>query len=144
MAQDAQRRVQDGVTKLLGDLDSTVLRKIQQQTFQCSADCCVSKSATSEEVATCVENCSLKFRKAQNYITNELTGFQGRLERCALTCQDSIRDKMTADTTDQQMKKLEGQFDQCVVKCADDTLKVLPDMFKKMKDIISKEAYHKV
>lgn len=50
---------------------------------------------------------------------------------------------MTADTTDQQMKKFEGQFDQCVVKCADDTLKVLPDMFKKMKDIIAKEAYHK-
>jgi len=29
MAQDAQKRVQDGVTKLLADLDSAVLRKMQ-------------------------------------------------------------------------------------------------------------------
>jgi len=50
---------------------------------------------------------------------------------------------MTADTTDQQMKKLESQFEQCVMKCADDTSKMLPDMFKKMKDIIAKGAYHK-
>ena len=29
MAQEAQKRVQEGVTKLLGDLDSAVLRKMQ-------------------------------------------------------------------------------------------------------------------
>ncbi len=50
---------------------------------------------------------------------------------------------MTAETTDQQMKKFEGQFEQCVMKCADDTGKVLPEMFKKMRDIIQKDAYHK-
>ncbi|XP_017462075.1 PREDICTED: protein FAM136A-like, partial [Rhagoletis zephyria] len=121
MAQEAQKRVQEGVTKLLGDLDSAVLRKMQQETFQCSANCCADKAASSEQVANCVESCSTRFRKAQTYITNELTGLQGRLERCALSCQDSVRDKMTAETTDQQMKKFEGQFEQCVMKCADDT-----------------------
>ena len=65
------------------------------------------------------------------------------MERCALVCQDNVRIKMTADTTDQQMKQYEGQFEQCVVKCANDTTKLLPDMFKKMKDIIAKGAYHK-
>lgn len=44
--------------------------------FQCSADCCGSKSDSTEQVANCVEGCSTEFRKAQTYIGNELTGLQ--------------------------------------------------------------------
>ena len=66
------------------------------------------------------------------------------MERCALQCKDDIRDKMTADTTDDQMDHFQKQYESCVIKCADNTVKVLPDLFKRMKSIITKEAYHKV
>lgn len=69
--------------------------------------------------------------------------FQGRLERCAHSCEDGIRVKMTADTTDKEMGQLQSRFDSCVARCGDDTIKLLPEMFKKMNSLIEKEAYHK-
>lgn len=66
------------------------------------------------------------------------------MERCALQCQDNIHDQINADTTDEQMQKFNSQFQTCLIKCADDTIKILPDLFKKIKGVIEKEAYHKV
>ncbi|KAH9415320.1 protein FAM136A-like [Dermatophagoides pteronyssinus] len=143
MAEEAQKRVQTEVNKFLTNLDQTCLRKMQVQMFQCSAKCCENNQASMEQVASCVEDCSSKFRKAQSYISNEMSGFLKRLERCALQCQDQIHDQMNADTTDDQMKRYETQFESCVIRCADDTIKVMPDLFRKIKGIIDKEAYHK-
>lgn len=75
MAEEAQKRVQAEVNKFLTNLDQTCLRKMQVQMFQCSAKCCENNNASMEQVASCVEDCSSKFRKAQSYISNEMSGF---------------------------------------------------------------------
>lgn len=50
---------------------------------------------------------------------------------------------MTAETTDDQMNMFKQQFEGCVIKCADDTVRTLPTLFTKMKSIIENDAYHK-
>ena len=79
MAEEAQKRVQTEVNKFLTNLDQTCLRKMQVQMFQCSAKCCENNQASMEQVASCVEDCSSKFRKAQSYISNEMSGFLVRI-----------------------------------------------------------------
>ncbi|KAI7693187.1 Uncharacterized protein SSS_01600 [Sarcoptes scabiei] len=97
-----------------------------------------------EQVASCVENCSTKFRKSQSFISNEMAGFLKRLERCALQCQDSIKDQISSETTNDQMKRYETQYETCVIKCADDTIKVMPNLHQRIKKTIENEINRKI
>lgn len=66
---------------------------------------------------------------------------QDRLQRGALDCQDKAKDQMGPNSTDAEISKAKAFMEKCVVDCAENHIKMLPNMLKKMKDSITKGVY---
>lgn len=71
----------------------------------------------------------------------ELSNFQRRLERCAVDCQDKIRDKVGPNTPSEQLDQFRGQYEDCVTKCVDTHLHQLPNLTKKMTEALKSRNY---
>ena len=80
--------------------------------------------------------------KANGYIQREISGYQGRLERCALDCQDKVKDKIGANSSKDEMEKFRGIYEDCVMKCVDTHVHSLPKLTQKMKDNIASRNYN--
>ncbi|RWS12110.1 protein FAM136A-like protein [Dinothrombium tinctorium] len=137
----AQSRVQDGIQKLVEDLDKDCLRKMQAQMHRCAAECCEKPSLSINDAQTCITRCSEPLSKAQNYVQYELNRYQSRLERCVHQCQDSIKDKITPNASQQEMDAFKKQFEQCALKCVDTNIDLIPNLFKKMREVIKSGKY---
>ncbi|XP_066284255.1 protein FAM136A-like [Branchiostoma lanceolatum] len=123
---DAQARVEQSVKTLVTDIERDYIRKMQAKMFTCSATCCDDSSASMDDVGRCIDRCSQPLSRSQQLVTNELNEFQSRLERCARTCQDEVQDKMKAGNTNQV--ELTAMMEQCIGRCADTHLSLLPDI----------------
>lgn len=104
----------------------------------CAAKCCEDRQSSIESVQKCVEKCSLPLTRSQRYVHQELEGFQGRLQRCVMDCNDQIKDKMPPNPTDSDITKYTGQFERCAVKCVDKHVDIIPNMLKTIKAVLSK------
>ncbi|KAK8753041.1 hypothetical protein OTU49_002201 [Cherax quadricarinatus] len=102
MVEQAQVRIQEAMTALVDDLDKTYLRGIQRAMHLCAAVCCEKTENSVDQVHRCIESCSTPLTQAQSFVQNELSQFQERLQRCVMTCQDRVRDQVTADTSEAQ------------------------------------------
>lgn len=137
----AQRKYQDAVRSLVDDLDRTLLRKKQADMHRCAASCCDDTTSSMEYVQSCVQRCSQDVSAASNYVQNELSNFQSRLERCAVDCQDKIRDKVTADTKPEDYDKFRPVYEDCFFKCVDNHCHQIPTLSKRIKANISSKKY---
>ncbi|KAF2354474.1 Protein of unknown function DUF842 eukaryotic [Trinorchestia longiramus] len=103
MAEKAQIRIQESMTSLVDDLDKSFLRGMQRTMHLCAAECCEKKEASVDQVHRCIETCSTPLHQAQTFVQNELAQFQERLQRCVLVCQDRVKDRVTANTSESQV-----------------------------------------
>lgn len=55
-----------------------------------------------------------------------------------MDCQDKARDRVGSNTTETDISKFRGEMETCVVKCADTHVGLLPAMYKRMKEVITK------
>lgn len=104
----------------------------------CAAKCCEDKSRPMDSVQNCIERCTLPVTKAQNYVQTEMQYFQKRLQRCVMDCNDTVRDKMPANPTQDQVDRYTNEFERCATKCVDTTISKLPDLVKKIKSTLSR------
>ncbi|KAK3759829.1 hypothetical protein RRG08_028831 [Elysia crispata] len=137
----AQARVQEAVAKMVNSLDTGCLRKMQVAMYQCSAKCCENSKATLEDVQSCIDTCSKDVNKAQAYLQNEIEMFQNRLQRCAMSCQDKLRDQMPAKPTDKDVEKGRSGLEKCVIECADSHVGHIPGLTKKMLEVLQSKSY---
>lgn len=135
--EEIQSRIQHAVEKMISALDKEVLRKMQTDMYKCSAKCCETLD-TMEDVQRCVENCSQSLNRAQSVIGQELQTYQDRLQRCTMDCQDVVRDKMSKNASESEMAKHRRDIEQCVVKCGDAHIALLPVMLKRIKETIQR------
>ena len=56
-----------------------------------------------------------------------------------MDCQDSVRDKMGAKTTDNDMIKHRQELEQCVVKCGDSHIALIPAMMKRIEETLKQK-----
>lgn len=49
---------------------------LQADMYRCSTNCCEDKNLSLEEVQNCIDRCSTKVNRAQNYIQGEIQMFQ--------------------------------------------------------------------
>ncbi|XP_070541172.1 protein FAM136A-like [Ptychodera flava] len=136
MAEAIQARVENAVKKSVEELDREHLRKMQANMYKCCTKCCETPSYTMEGAQRCIEQCSLPLQQAQTYVQNELGEFQDRLQRCAMQCQDDLKDLVARGNTNEAMMR--SHLEQCLSKCADKHIGILPAMMARMKDTISK------
>ncbi|XP_071949010.1 protein FAM136A-like [Antedon mediterranea] len=133
MAEQVQARVEKAVGDLVKELDTQHIRKMQGNMYRCSAKCCDNTSSSMEEAQRCIERCSQPLQQAQNTIQHELQDYQERLQRCAIQCQDDVKDRLSPGASQQQVDALRGEIEGCLVKCGDKHIAILPAMMKRMK-----------
>lgn len=66
--------------------------------------------------------------------------FQSRLQRCAMDCQDQIRDKVPSDASQDAVSKYRGELENCVIKCADTHVALIPALMQRMKEVLKKNS----
>lgn len=86
-----------------------------------------------DQVMQCVERCSRDLSRGQNYVQNELTQFQERLQRGVLMCQDRVRESMSGNPTDSELRRHKADFEACAVACVDHHIGQLPSLMEKVK-----------
>jgi Eukaryotic protein of unknown function (DUF842) len=57
-----------------------------------------------------------------------------------MDCNDSIKDRMPASPSDEQVAKYTADFERCAIKCVDGSMDTLPSLFKTMKSVLAKGA----
>ncbi|OXA56369.1 protein FAM136A [Folsomia candida] len=139
-AMEAQEQIQAAMGDMINEIDKSHLRKIQLRMHQCAAKCCSDEKASLEDTHSCIEVCSRGVHTAQNYVQKEVGGFQERLQRCVLDCQDKTKDKMGATPTEPEVDSLKLEFEQCAIRCVNDHLKLLPNLVKRMKAALAKQS----
>ena len=55
-----------------------------------------------------------------------------------MDCQDVVRDKMSKNSSESEMAKHRRDIEQCVVKCGDTHIALLPVMMKRIKETIQR------
>lgn len=61
---------------------------------------------------------------------------QDRLQRCAMDCQDKVRDKVGPKTAEPDVARYRGELESCVVKCGDSHIALVPNMMKRIKEVL--------
>uniref|UniRef100_U5EWL8 Hipothetical protein n=1 Tax=Corethrella appendiculata TaxID=1370023 RepID=U5EWL8_9DIPT len=138
MIEQQKQRIEQEITKMIEEVDKTLLRKMQADMHYCAAKCCDNEQASLESVHRCIDRCSQPVNQAQEYVQKELEQFQGRLQRCVMSCNDDVKDKMPVKPTEEQISKYTGIFERCAVQCVDKHVDLLPSMFKTIKSVLSK------
>lgn len=137
MAEEAARRVQTAVDKVVDELDSTYLRKLLGSVHKCAFKCCEDSSLTMQNARRCIANCSEPLSKAQSKLEGELENFQDRIKMCVVQCENDVRDQLSSRATEAEAAKLKTQYDACVVKCADKHVALVPQLLQRMKDVLT-------
>ena len=57
-----------------------------------------------------------------------------------MACNDKIRDKVTSTTNDDDMFRFRGQMEECIVKCGEDHIALVPEMMKRLKDVLENHS----
>ena len=118
------------VDDLVDDLDKKYFRDMQRKVYLCSADCCT-KTDSRQKIESCVDLCNKPLQKVQGVLEQELGTLQQQLSRCAMTAYDKIVQQLGPDPskyTDSQMKTFNEKLDKGVNACADDHLKLIPQI----------------
>lgn len=66
---------------------------------------------------------------------------QDRLQRCAMSCQDKLRDDMPAKPSDQDVQRGRAYLEKCVIECADSHITLIPGLTKKMLDTLKGKSF---
>ena len=128
----AQSRVQTSIRDFVNEIDKGYLRNMERQMHLCAAECSSNEIATINEVMQCREKCTEKTIPAQNYVQSELQRVSDGLNRCVLSCQDDVKDKMTATVSEAEQVQYTHQFEACAIKCCDTNIERLPTLSKKV------------
>lgn len=128
--EQVQERVKSAVDSLVDDLDKKYFREMQRKVYLCSADCCTKKDSR-QGIETCVDRCNNPLQKVQNVLEHELGTLQQQMSRCAMTAYDKAVQQLGPDPSkysDSQMKTFQDKIEAGVHVCADDHLKLLPQI----------------
>lgn len=134
MAQEAQTRVQTAIRDFVNAVDKSHLRGMEREMHLCAAECCSDDLSSINEVMACKERCEAPLMRAQKYVQSELERYQESLQRCVLSCQDDIKDKVTPNTSEADIEKYKREFDVCGIKCCDTSVAKLPSLSSRVNE----------
>nr|VDD59461.1 unnamed protein product [Brassica oleracea] len=100
--------------------------------FKCAYEC-FDRSRKQEEIANCVEHCSVPVVKSQQYFEGEMAQFQERMNRSLMVCQDKFEASKLHKNRVDAAKDMEG----CVNQSIEESLNTLPHIVQRMKTAFS-------
>eukprot|EP00117_Sycon_ciliatum_P041810 scpid36839/ scgid30515/ Protein FAM136A len=137
---DLQKRLGDAVSDTLSVVERDGLRRLQTDMYKCSARCSEDTSITSERVQTCIEGCGRVLQNFHEEVSRELETFQNRFQRCAMDCQDKVRDAGSLPSDSEFQNKVLT----CLTKCTDDHIKLVGPMGKRLETSMNKAVREKL
>ncbi|KAJ1091573.1 hypothetical protein NDU88_004692 [Pleurodeles waltl] len=132
--EEQQLRLQKAVDAMVEGLERENIRVMQGKMFRCSAECCETQGASMKQVHQCIERCHTPMGHAQSTVTGELERFQNRLARCTMNCNDKAKDALDSGGKEPQVKL---QLENCVSRCADEHMNLIPSMTRKLKESLA-------
>ncbi|WCJ21894.1 hypothetical protein M5689_004008 [Euphorbia peplus] len=105
---------------------------LQQAYFKCAYEC-FDRRRNQEEIASCVESCSVPVVNAQHLFENEMAKFQERLNRSLMVCQDKFEAAKLQQIGSDAVNVLES----CVDQSIQENLKSLPHLVGRLKASLS-------
>ncbi|XP_009118575.1 protein FAM136A [Brassica rapa] len=105
---------------------------LQQAYFKCAYEC-FDRSRKQEEIANCVEHCSVPVVKSQQYFEGEMAQFQERMNRSLMVCQDKFEASKLHKNRVDAAKDMEG----CINQSIEESLNTLPHIVQRMKTAFS-------
>jgi len=125
--------VHTAVSDFIDQLDKEHLRPLQRVMHLAAADCMSDPAAGREATERCVDQASKPAQRAKQYIEQELNHFQESLNRCVLSCQDEVKDKVGPKTSEVEMNRYRKDFESCAISCCDKNILKLPNLLLKIK-----------
>lgn len=111
------RKLQSAVDTMLQSVDANKMRPMQKKTYLAMAACFDNKSASSQQIESCLNSSSHSVKVSQQIIQQEMNQFQSRLQRCAADCEDSVRDRNPNMNDQASVDKMQGQMVTCMSSC---------------------------
>lgn len=98
--------------------------------FTCGIECLDDKN-TVKQTERCIDSCETNMRSAMTIVQKEVNAFQGRIDRCLIDCQDSVRN-------DKDEAKARYKFDQCAETCVKKFIPAVPEVVKSLCENLDK------
>ncbi|KAG7591068.1 hypothetical protein ISN45_Aa01g001360 [Arabidopsis thaliana x Arabidopsis arenosa] len=105
---------------------------LQQAYFKCAYEC-FDRNRKQEEIANCVEHCSVPVVNSQQHFEGEMAQFQERMNRSLMVCQDKFEASKLHKNRVDAAKAMES----CVNTSIEDSLDTLPHIVQRMKTSFS-------
>lgn len=134
----ADNKLQDAVNRMVERLDRNVLRKMQQEGYECAARVFDNKSWSSEQLAAAVERCQMPTQQINQFMQQEMNNFQSRIQRGVQDCQDRAQDSLPAGSqpSEAQIARAQKDMEVCVNKCVDTHVALLPNLSARIEQAV--------
>jgi hypothetical protein len=130
MAQELADQVQGMFKSIYEAADLKYLRPLKRNMFACGIDCLDDKNSV-KQAERCIDSCETNMRTAMTIVQKEVNAFQGRIDRCLIDCQDSVRNEK-----DEAKARL--KFDDCAEVCVKKFIPAVPEVVKSLCESLEK------
>eukprot|EP00550_Attheya_septentrionalis_P002621 CAMPEP_0198288342 /NCGR_PEP_ID=MMETSP1449-20131203/6867_1 /TAXON_ID=420275 /ORGANISM="Attheya septentrionalis, Strain CCMP2084" /LENGTH=154 /DNA_ID=CAMNT_0043986457 /DNA_START=98 /DNA_END=562 /DNA_ORIENTATION=+ len=109
--------------KTLDEVERTLLRPIARDSYACALSCYdkAGSKGSPDQLEACNQNCQVPYQASHNVVQQEVGGFQQRLQRAMMQCNDDAQGMITPGMQDdaKAMKKVEDTVLKCISKTVD-------------------------
>lgn len=115
-------KMQNMLRSIYESIDLKYIRPFKREMFKCAHDC-LDDGTKPREAEKCIDDCGRTIHSAMTVVQNEVSAFQGRIDRCLMDCQDLVRNEK-----DESKARL--SFNNCADKCVTKFVPLVPDITK--------------
>ncbi|QDZ22236.1 DUF842 domain-containing protein [Chloropicon primus] len=127
--QQAVNSLQRAVNSVQDALENKLLRKVQKDTFLCSAKCCDTTS-TRQDLQQCLSACAQPLMETEQRVKVQFEEFQLRHQRCIQRCQDVAVENLTPSSSERDRERAGEKLRKCAIECCTSYEKQIPQLQK--------------
>lgn len=109
------------------------MRPLQYEVYSHIASCYSNKHAAAEDVDQCANNHFTVMKRVHAIVQHEMSTIQDRVNRCAMDCQDAVRDKYASSQDEAGANKM---MYSCMSTCVDKHIALLKSVQANMEQQI--------
>ena len=105
------------VDDMVKSIQNVRVRPIAKKSYLAMAACYDNNSASQQQIDNCVMNSSRYVKACNDVMQQEIGKFEGRLQRCAGQCQDSVQDNHPKMDNQAQVDSAQREMNNCLAQC---------------------------
>merc|ERR1712088_27446 len=115
------------------ELERNHLRKIENGSYLCAANCTKDASMSTRETRDCVIKCMKPMETVQNMWAKRQAQINGAIENCMTRCEEQVKLKVGDNPNEQQMETARVAYLECSIECPKRVTPVISQAFQDMK-----------